>query len=281
MKAFHVDCELDYQVTQPTVFVFNLGAPSDSRQQVIAESITLNPQLVWQELAEPGTGNRLFRVDVGSGDFSIRYMATVEIRERQTDSFAPELPIPALPAEALVYLRSSRYCESDTLFNVALRQFGGVAHGHSRVESICQWIRESIDYLIGTSTPTYSARDVLAQRAGVCRDFAHVGITLCRALNIPARFVTGYAVYADPPPDFHAVFEAFLGGEWWLFDPTGLSPTSDLIRIGTGRDALDVPFATFFGQARLRRLSPLVEPAAPGDTLMALQTPDSGILLAA
>jgi transglutaminase-like putative cysteine protease len=100
-------------------------------------------------------------------------------------------------------------------------------------------------------------------------------------LNIPARFVTGYARYAEPPPDFHAVFEAFLGGRWQLFDPTELSSMRDLVRIGTGRDASEVPFATFFGTARLRRLSALVEPAPEGAGLVRLQTPTSGIQIAA
>ena len=100
-------------------------------------------------------------------------------------------------------------------------------------------------------------------------------------MNIPARFVTGYARYAEPPPDFHAVFEAFLGGQWQLFDPTELSPMRDLVRIGTGRDASEVPFATFFGTARLRRLSALIEAASEGAGLGRLQTPTSGIQLAA
>jgi transglutaminase-like putative cysteine protease len=147
------------------------------------------------------------------------------------------------------------------------------------VQTICEWIRTNVDYLIGSSTVTSGARDVLANRAGVCRDFAHLGITLCRALNIPARFVTAYTRYAEPPPDFHAVFEAYLGDGWQLFDPTGLSVTDQLIRIGTGRDASDVSFSTFFGTAKLRRLSPLVAVAQEGETLAELQTPTSGIVM--
>jgi transglutaminase-like putative cysteine protease len=104
--------------------------------------------------------------------------------------------------------------------------------------------------------------------------------TVCRSLNIPARCVTAYTKYEEPPQDFHAVVEAFLGDRWYLFDPTELAPIATLIRLATGRDASDVPFATFFGAARLRRLSPLVEPAIGTETLVALQTPDAGILLA-
>jgi transglutaminase-like putative cysteine protease len=133
-----------------------------------------------------------------------------------------------------------------------------------------------------------TARDVLANRAGVCRDFAHLAIAFCRALNIPARFVTGYARYSDPPPDFHAVFEAYLGKRWYLFDPTELAALDEIVRIGTGRDAAEAAFATFFGSAQLRRLSPLIELAAsdtPADakstTLVPLQKPGAGISLGA
>jgi transglutaminase-like putative cysteine protease len=148
------------------------------------------------------------------------------------------------------------------------------------VLAICQWVRENIDYQEGSSTLTSGAHEILANRAGVCRDFAHVSIAFCRALNIPARFVTAYTKYRDPPQDFHAVVEAYLGDRWYLFDPTGLAEVSDLVRIGTGRDASEVPFAAFFGSARLRRLSPLVEPAMGPETLVSLQSPGAGILLA-
>jgi len=101
-----------------------------------------------------------------------------------------------------------------------------------------------------------SARDVLTNKAGVCRDFAHLGITFCRALNIPARFVTGYTWYPDPPPDFHAIFEAYLGGRWILFDATELAPVTDLVRIATGKDASETAFSTIFGPVRMTHMSP-------------------------
>ncbi|MGH8799139.1 MAG: transglutaminase-like domain-containing protein [Casimicrobiaceae bacterium] len=281
MNTFQIDCELDYDVAAQTVFVFNLAAPDDDRQQVVEECVELEPALRWDELREPGTLNRFIRVDVPPGDFRVRYLAAVDVTPVDAETEAPEAAIVDLPAEAFACLRTSRYCEVEAIFNLACRLFGQTPPGYGRIDAICRWIRGNIDYAIGTSTPSYSARDVLAQRVGVCRDFAHLAIAFCRALNIPARFVTGYARYADPPPDFHAVFEAFLGGRWHLFDPTELSPTRDLVRIGTGRDASEVPFATFFGTARLRRLSPLVRAATGSATLARLQTPTSGILLAA
>jgi transglutaminase-like putative cysteine protease len=281
MSTFQIDCELEYEVTAQTVFVFNVAVPDDHRQRVVEERVEVDPSLTWDELREPDTFNRFIRVDVAPGAFCIRYLAAVEVTPIEADLQAPEVPITALPVDAFACLRGSRYCESEAMFNLACRLFGQTTPGFARVDAICRWIRANIDYAIGTSTPSYSARDVLANRVGVCRDFAHLAITFCRALNIPARFVTGYARYAEPPPDFHAVFEAFLGGRWQLFDPTDLSPMRDLVRIGIGRDASEVPFATYFGTAKLRRLSALVEGAPEGAGLGRLQTPTSGILLAA
>jgi transglutaminase-like putative cysteine protease len=284
MKTFHVDCELRYDVLQPTVFVMHIAVPTLHDQHVCAESITTMPPIPVEELQARDSPNRLLRIDASPGPLEIRYMANVDVQRAMPAPDAAEVPVNQLPADILPYLVATRYCESDLLFSLAVREFGGLPRGAQRVEAICQWVRDSIAYQVGTSNPLSSARSTLDARAGVCRDFAHMAIALCRALNIPARLVTGYAVYADPPPDFHAVFEAYLDGAWYVFDPTRLSPVEDLIRIGTGRDASEVAFATFFGAAKLRYLSPLVELASdsePAKALVALQQPGAGILLAA
>ena len=130
------------------------------------------------------------------------------------------------------------------------------------------------------STLTYGARDVLASRAGVCRDYAHLMIALCRALNIPARFVTAYTRY-DVRRPISTRWRRSISATGGICSSTALAPTEELIRIGTGRDALDVPFATFFGSARMQRMSPLVAPATGNETLVALQTPGAGIMLGA
>ena len=280
MKTFHIDCELDYDVRQQSLFVFNLAVPSTPAQRVIAETLSTTPANPLDEFRDESGRNRFFRVDVPPGQLNVRYLAKVEVRAPDCDSFACETPLAKLPGEVLSYVQGSRYCEVEAVYNFAVRKFGNLPLGYQRVQSICRWVKENVDYQVGSSTTTYTARDVLANRAGVCRDFAHLVIALCRALNIPARFVTAYTKYEDPPQDFHAVVEAFLGDRWNLFDPTELAPISDLLRLGTGRDASDVPFATFFGAARLRRLSPLVEPATGDETLVPLQTADAGILLA-
>jgi transglutaminase-like putative cysteine protease len=133
----------------------------------------------------------------------------------------------------------------------AQQLFGDVAPGIGRVQAIADWIHDSITYEPGTSDSTTTAREVFVERAGVCRDFAHLGITFCRALNIPARLVVGYVWFEEPPQDFHAVFEAWLGGQWVLFDATRMAPVDRLVRVGTGRDAKDVAFCTFFGPVRM------------------------------
>jgi transglutaminase-like putative cysteine protease len=279
MQTFHIDCELDYEVQQQSLFVFNLGVPSTPTQRVVAERMSTSPPHPLDEFRDEAGRNRFVRLDVPPGPFNIRYLATVEVEPPDCDELARETPLPELPGQLLSYVQGSRYCEVEAIYSFAVRKFGNLPPGYQRVRSICRWVKEHVDYQIGTSTPSYTARDVLANRAGVCRDFAHVVIALCRALNIPSRFVTAYTKYQDPPPDFHAVAEVFLEGRWYLFDPTELAPIGNLVRLGTGRDASEVPFATFFGAARLLRLSPLVEPASGKEILVPLQTATSGIVL--
>ena len=164
-----------------------------------------------------------------------------------------------IPAEALVFLYPSRFCQSDLLARLARREFNQNEPGFYRVTRICNWIFDRIEYLSGTTTPTTSAFDTVTQLAGVCRDFAHLAIAFCRSLGIPARFVSAYA-YGLNPPDFHAYMEAFLGGRWILFDPTRLSPQSSFVRIGQGRDAADTSFATIFGGASMNKMELSMSP---------------------
>jgi transglutaminase-like putative cysteine protease len=161
--------------------------------------------------------------------------------------------VTGVPDDVLRYLMPSRYCESDVMSRAAQQLFGQLPPGIGRVRAIESWIHESIGYLPGFSNSTTTAQEVFVQRAGVCRDFAHLGITMCRALNIPARLVVGYVHFEEPPQDFHAVFEAWLDGRWVIFDPTRMAPIDRLVRVGTGRDAKDVAFATIFGDVQMTR----------------------------
>jgi transglutaminase-like putative cysteine protease len=281
VKSFHIDCELEYDVTAQTLFIFNIAVPTGFGQRVRSEAIVPRPALPVEEFRDALGVNRFLRVNAAPGRFGIRYLAAVDVDAPTVDPAAERIPLATVAPEVITYALSSRYCEAEQVFALACAEFGHIAPGYAQVEAVCAWIRANIAYRVGSSSPATTACDVLANRAGVCRDFAHLAVALCRALNIPARFVTGYTRYEEPPQDFHALFEAYLGGRWQLFDPTELAPIDSIVRIGVGRDAAEVAFATFFGSARLRRLSPLVERDNGVVRLAHLQTPSSGVLLAA
>jgi transglutaminase-like putative cysteine protease len=260
MIRVSIDNELHYNVMQASDFVFNIEVAKNQYQRIIDETLLFDPPLPHERYTDPLLENRFVRLRAEPGQLRLTYRATVDLHYVLDDpALIQESPIAQLPMEAIPFIFPSRYCQSDILMRMAHREFGNLPPGYSRVESICSWIRRNIQYQIGSSNPNTSAADVVVQRAGVCRDFAHLAIAFCRALNIPARFVASYSDFPDPPPDFHALFEAFLGGRWYLFDPTQMAPRNQVIRIGTGRDATDVAFATIFGTAQMTRLSPLVK----------------------
>ena len=257
-RIFEIDCELIYQVNGPADFMFQIHALNGADQQVLEESLELTPGISAHMYQHPALGHRLMRLQAGAGPLNLRYRARVQTTRSPRDTQAPEMPIADVPDEVMHNLLPTRYCESDLLSHAAIKLFGGLPRGYQRVQAVVDWIHDNIDYQIGTSVATTTACDVFRQRAGVCRDFAHLGVTFCRALNIPARLVVGYSSFDEPPPDFHAVFEVWLGGQWVLFDATGLAPLDELVRIAMGRDAKDVAFATIFGPAVMTRLSPLI-----------------------
>ena len=251
MHTTLIDLALDYDVTSPAHFLFNIEAAFHEGQKVVEERLTVTPSVKVRHFSDERNGNRFIRLDAPKGRLSVNYHATVEINPVAVPLHLDEAPVTSVPDDVLRYLLPSRYCESDTLSRAAQQLFGQLPSGLSRVRAIEQWIHDSVYYLPGFSNSTTTAQEVFVQRAGVCRDFAHLGITLCRALNIPARLVVGYVHFADPPEDFHAVFEAWLEGRWVLFDATRMAPIERLVRIGTGRDAKDVAFATIFGGVQM------------------------------
>lgn len=275
MIRVRIDNELSYNVVQPSDFIFNIEAAKNPYQQIIEETLSFDPPLPFEQFTDPVLENRFVRLSANPGPLKVSYRATVALDHLVNNpALIQESPIAMLPMETIPFIFPSRYCQSDILMRMALREFGALKPGYSRVEAICRWIREHIQYQIGSSNPNTSAADVVVQRTGVCRDFAHLAIAFCRALNIPARFIASYSDFPDPPPDFHALFEAFLGGRWYLFDPTELAPRNQVIRIGTGRDATDVAFATIFGTALMTRLSPVVKILEEGveDVAVAIAT---------
>ena len=261
-RTYDIDCTLAYEVNGTTDFLFQIHALHGMDQCVLSESLVVTPPLPVHLFADPNVHHRLVRLHAERGQIELRYQARVQRTPVPVDVLATEVAIADLPDDVLHNLMPSRYCESDHLSSAAQKLFCGFPAGHARVQAVVDWIHTNIEYRLGSSQPTTTARDVFVQRAGVCRDFAHLGVTFCRALNIPARLVVGYARFDDPPPDFHAVFEVYLGGRWVLYDATRMSPLDDLIRIATGRDAKDVAFATIFGPARMVLLNPLIESVA-------------------
>lgn len=266
MHTSVVDCLLAYDVSSPAHFLFNIETAFHEGHRVLEERLTITPSMKVHNFCDERSGNRFIRLDAPRGLLTVNYNARVELMPAPVPLHLDETPVSAVPDDVLRFLMPSRYCESDIMSRAAQHLFGQLPHGISRVRAIERWIRESIEYLPGYGNSTTSAQDVFVQRAGVCRDFAHLGITMCRALNIPARLVVGYVHFAEPPEDFHAVFEAWLGGQWVVFDPTGMAPIDRLVRIGSGRDAKDVAFATIFGQVQMVRKELTVQ---EGDTASA------------
>jgi transglutaminase-like putative cysteine protease len=242
-----VGCLLPYKIVTPTTMILNVEPMRGEQQRVVRERFSVTPHSA-SEPHTAATGNLYRRLLLEPGEVTVRYEGEVEMLPTVRDpGVLGEIPIRDLPLDVLPYLYGSRYCQSDLLGRFAWRRFGDLPAGHERVTAICNWIFDNVDYLAGSSDPGTTAHDTFTVRAGVCRDFAHLGISFCRALGIPARFVSAYGWKLEPQ-DFHAVFEAYVRGRWYLFDPTRLSPIDSIVRIGIGRDAADTSFATFYGQ---------------------------------
>lgn len=242
-------CTLRYRVAAPTVFIFCIEAARLAAHRGLRDTLAVDPNVPRSgDTAQP-FGNRYTRMVVQPGPLTIDYTGTVELDPVRADpAEIGEVPLAELPLDVFAYLQPSRFCEADRLAPFANQEFGRLAPGFSRVTAICNWISDNIAYRRGVSDAQTSATQTLEQRAGVCRDFAHLGIALTRALGVPARFVSCYA-FGLEPDDFHAVFEAYLGGHWWLFDPTRQAALDGLVRIGLGRDAAEVSFASIYGEA--------------------------------
>jgi transglutaminase-like putative cysteine protease len=252
MIRIELHVELSYEVdAQGADFVFNIHAAKTLCQTIAAESLVISQLVPSQIHTDPATGNRYLRLRALPGQLKLSYMATVDITHHVADpAQLAEVPVHLLPPDVMGYLYPSRYCQSDRLVKFAINEFGTLWRGHSRVEAIQAWVRRHVTFTSNTSNSNTSAVDTLIEQVGICRDFAHVMIALCRALSIPARFTTATDYGADPvlgPPDFHAYVEVYLGDRWYLFDPSGTTIPMGLVRFGTGRDAADVAFATIFG----------------------------------
>ena len=252
MIRLKFDIQLKYEIADySSDFIFNIHAAQTHHQSLVSEQLYLSQQIAPVIYTDSMYGNRYMRLKATTGSLTVRYAATVDISHYfESPENLSEVPISQLPSAVLPYIYPSRYCQSDRMGRLATWEFAHFPPGYLRVQAIQDWVRQRTAILPGSSNSHTSATDTLIDQAGVCRDFAHLMIALCRTINIPARFVTGIEYGADPKSemaDFHAYVEVFLGNRWYSFDPSGISPPMGLVRIGTGRDAADVSFATVFG----------------------------------
>ncbi|WP_028311971.1 transglutaminase-like domain-containing protein [Derxia gummosa] len=253
MTRIELQLDLNYDIgPQGADFVFNIHAAQTRQQSVWNELLTISQPVPTLLHTDPATATRFLRLSAGPGPLALNYAATIDLHHHFADPLVlAECPVPALPSEVLPYVLPSRYCESDRMAAFAIEQFGALPRGHARARAVCDWVRAHVRYAPNTTDSSTSAADTLLDRTGVCRDFAHLMIALCRALNLPARFATGTDYGGEPPAgrlDLHAYVEVWLGDRWYLFDPAGTAIPMALIRFGTGRDAADTAFATMFGE---------------------------------
>jgi transglutaminase-like putative cysteine protease len=254
-------CQLLFEASAPTPVILMLRPRSGYGQWVTREEYQLEPTVSVTEFTDT-YGNLCQRLIVPQGAFRVYTTAAVETADAiDVTPGAPYVPVEDLPDAVLQFLLPSRYCPSDQLYDLASKIVADQTPGYDQVEAIRHWIQTHIEYRYGTSNASTSALDTANTRVGVCRDFAHLGISLCRSLNIPARMVVGYLYQLDPM-DLHAWFEAYVGDRWYTFDATQPAPRGNRIAIAYGRDAADVALVTQFGPLTLKQMSVWVDTAA-------------------
>jgi transglutaminase-like putative cysteine protease len=254
MMKLRVGYELQYTSPQPTPAILMLNVHFTRVSDLATpDHIIMSPSVPISGYRD-GFGNWCSRIVAPAGKVTISTNATVN-DTGQPDAVVPgasQVSVEDLPEEALVYLLPSRFCDSDRLLDLAWTLFGRATPGWGRVQAICDFVHRRITFGYEHARPTRTASEAYQECRGVCRDYAHLAVAFCRALNIPARYCTGYLGDVGMPPpyppgDFAAWFEAFLGGHWYVFDPRNLVPRIGRVLIGRGRDAADVAMTTTFG----------------------------------
>lgn len=244
-----IEADLHYRMHNPVDVLLTIEVAQLPDQTLIEDRLVINGVGPLRAIAgEDGIGRRTWMH--AEGNYHARYEALVDVERRSLS--IDELTITPrrdLPPEVIPYLWPSRYCEADRFEAFVEREFPGENHG-SKIMAMAQWIHEHVDYRSGSSDGTTTAVDVFVSRQGVCRDFAHLLASFARAAGVPARLASAYAWDLDPP-DFHAVVEVWLAGDWYLVDATELAPLDGLVRIAVGRDATDIAFMTVFGGTEL------------------------------
>jgi transglutaminase-like putative cysteine protease len=250
------DIQFDIPAPVPIVALLHVH-PSREQDLLEPDTLRIEPEVDATEYID-AYGNRCTRFVAQPG--SLRLHNSTLIQDSglpdEVNFDAREIPVGDVPTEFLGYLLNSRYCEVDRFTNIAFELFGHVKPGWSRVQAICDWVHSKVTFSYAHARPTKSALDVYTERIGVCRDFQHLAITFCRAMNIPARYATGYlgdiGVPYGGPMDFSAWFEVYLENRWWTFDARHNTPRIGRVLMAVGRDASDVAITTSFGTAALR-----------------------------
>ncbi len=249
-----VGYELLYDCPQPTPMMLLLNVHHSRFSDILVPDHLMTEPALPLETYRDGFGNWCTRLVLLSGHTRLTSNSIIKCSDEPDEivASAKQIPVEQLPAESLVFLLGSRYCETDRLSQIAWDLFGTTEQGWARVQAICDYVRNAITFDYEKAYPTKSAFNAFEERVGVCRDFTHLAVTLCRCMNIPARYCTGYlGDMGVPPPygpmDFAAWMEVFLAGNWYTFDPRNNVPRLGRILIARGRDAADVPITHTFG----------------------------------
>lgn len=248
---FSIASALHYHAFGPSTVVCSLNCFETPGQVVLEEKLALSREVKRTDLIVGLDGNRFTKLDIQTpGNLTVEYQAIV----KNAVTCIPMASVPignptAFDAIALPYLNPSRYAPADRMRIIANELFGDLQGALAQALGIEEWLYRNIAYQIGASNEQSWSLHTYETRSGVCRDFAHLGISFCRALNIPARYVTVYA-YQLQPQDFHAVFEVYIGGNWLLMDGTRLAPLNGMVRIATGRDASETALGSLFGNVQ-------------------------------
>jgi len=249
--------DIQFQIPTPVAMVALLSVhPSRVPDLLEPDELQTEPRLEVANYID-AFGNRCSRFVAPPGLIRLTNSTLIRASDSpdEVNQSARQLAVGDLPNEILTYLLNSRYCEVDRFSNIAFELFGSLEPGWGRVQAICNWVHNKVTFNYQHARPTKTALDVYTERVGVCRDFQHLAITFCRALNIPARYATGYlgdiGVPVVLPMDFSAWFEVYFDGRWWTFDARNNRPRLGRILMATGRDASDVAMTTSFGRADL------------------------------
>ncbi|HEY5893388.1 MAG TPA: transglutaminase family protein [Chthoniobacterales bacterium] len=241
----------------PTHIVLLIQPRLEKSQRMECEQLSFSPHVFVEEYTDVHR-NIVRRFELPAGRTTICHDAMISVSSlpESYDPDAPPLPVREMSPELLRYTLPSRYCDSDRLMDFAFQQFGQVPHGLQRVQAICDWVHRNIEYRWGSGSPHITAGQTLSQGFGICRDFAHLAVALCRCFNLPARYVTGHLPdvgFQDSgsPMDFHAYMQVYVGNRWHSFDARFNVPRTGRIDIACGFDAVECAFSTLYGAATL------------------------------